>query len=86
MPPLPSPWEAGLELSGTDALSFSPRMVSGTFRFDSDGRGGEEGWPAVLPSALSLSAWAEWEREGRVGSMNTGLEDQALTTAHRPRS
>lgn len=49
-------------------------------------RGGEEGWPAVFPSALSLSAWVEREREGRVGSVNTGLEDQALTTAHRPRS
>ena len=39
MPPLPSPWEAGLELSGRDALSFSPRMVSGIFRFDADGLG-----------------------------------------------
>ena len=37
MPPLLSPWEAQLELSGGDALSFSPRMVSGTLGFESDG-------------------------------------------------
>ena len=33
-------------------------------------------------------AWlqaAYGEQEGRMGSMNTGLRDQALTTAHKPR-